>query len=291
MTGTLLWVSLSTLSDYKLRHINVSAASVSFYAIFSVFPLLAFLAYLVGQVSGSTDGVTSTHFMMNWVSEYLPGTQAWIGKSLLGAVKANSVSTWTNGALLAWSGLSLFTAIESVFEHLPQHEHQARRGHVTRAFLILLTFVLSVGLALIVLTSELASHSPSFGYALPEGIRAAVVLGARNGILSGIASILIVGSLYWILLPFRIRLRYAFGTALMFSMLLLSSKSIFSIYRTHSQARLQSTYGAFSTLVVLALWVHFLVSCGVFCALFAYHLELNRRRNYVRLVQAMKDAA
>jgi uncharacterized BrkB/YihY/UPF0761 family membrane protein len=280
LTTSFLKVSLSTFADYKLRHINVHAASISFYTFFSVFPLLAFLAYLVGQVSGTQDASSSAQLITGLVREILPGSQRWIEQALAQVVRANSVSNWINGALLAWAGFSLFTAIEAVLEHLPQHRDVGHRNHVSRALLTALTFVICTTWAVCAITCELMARTgriSSVFQGLPSPLATILLWGASSGSLTAAVSILAVGTLYKTLIPFSIRARYAYGSATLFTVLLFMSETLFRLYLSHQQATFQSTYGAFSTLVVLALWVHFLVNCKIFCALFSYHWELHKR--------------
>lgn len=281
MALTFLRVLLSTATDYKLRHINVHAASISFYAFFSIFPLLAFLAYVASQMAGETDASGGTRLVLQLVHEFLPGSQRWLEQGLANVIAANRAANWMNGALLAWAGFSLFTAIESVLEHLPQHEHQAHRSHLARAFYTLITFALCAFLALAVLTSELALRTgklPPLFADLPAPLYTMLLFAFRSGLMTLITSVAVVGTLYKALIPFRIRARYAYGCAVLFTALLFVSETLFRFYLSQQQAAFQSSYGTFSTLVVLALWVHFLVNVGIAGALFAYHWELRARR-------------
>ncbi|MBL7714525.1 MAG: hypothetical protein JNL01_03590, partial [Bdellovibrionales bacterium] len=61
--------------------------------------------------------------------------------------------------------------------------------------------------------------------------------------------------------------------ALVFTALLFASRSAYWIYIHYNKANIQSSYGIFSTLILIMLWVHFCVSCLLYGCLYAWHLD------------------
>src|SRR5437016_3560133 len=109
----LLKTALVAFSDYKQRQIKTAAASVSFYAIFCVFPLLAFLVYIVGLLIGTAEATKSAPIALKILRDYVPAMQEWIEKGLFDVIKGHAAINWVNALLLGWSSLGLFSALSA----------------------------------------------------------------------------------------------------------------------------------------------------------------------------------
>ncbi|MCC7441591.1 MAG: YihY/virulence factor BrkB family protein [Bdellovibrionales bacterium] len=269
------------LGDYKERHLNVSAASISFYAILSVFPLLAFLVYLASQVQGGGGSTASAEVVLRILRDWVPGMAGWIEKGLFSLMRGTAVANAINGLVLAWAGWGLFTALQAVMEHLPRHEHVHGEGlsHTGRFALAGATFTLFVVLAATVIVCELMGHghgasSLPWLKQLPGFVRTALTAGAKSGVILAVVGVAVCTALYRLLLPFRLSLRNAALGGAFFAISLALSKKVYWVYMHKSGGELAATYGVFSTLVAIILWVHFIVNCGVIGGLFAYHLQL-----------------
>ncbi|MBI3543414.1 MAG: YihY/virulence factor BrkB family protein [Deltaproteobacteria bacterium] len=276
MTKHLVDTAITALSDWKDRHLGGEAASVSFYAIFSVFPLLAFSVYLVGTLSGNGDHSAAAKLVLAMLRDFVPGMQNWIEKGLFDAIKGSAATSWVNGALLAWSGLGFFGAVLSAVERLPENAHDEHRAHLTQFVLAAVTLALFGAFLSTLVFCEMAGKSariPAWLQELPFEVQDALYFGARTRVLLGVVSVAIVATLYKLLLPVKLRIRSAVIGALVFTGLLLASRSVYWIYLHYNKHSIESTYGIFSALILIMLWVHFCVSCLLYGCLYALHLD------------------
>ncbi len=272
----LMNTAIAAFSDYKGRHLGNQAASVSFYAIFSVFPLLAFTVYLVGRLIGDEGHARSAPMVLRMLREFVPAMQTWIEKGLFDVIKGNAVTSWTNAVLLGWSGLGLFKALLAAIESLPEDHHHEHRAHTTQLALALSTLGLFAVFVATVVFCEMAGKTdkiPFWLQNLPLEVQDVLYFGAHTRLLLGVVSVGIVMTLYKLLLPVRVTLRASLVGSLVFTGLLLASRSVYWIYLHYNSHAIQSSYGIFSTLILIMLWVHFCVSCLMYGCLYALHLD------------------
>jgi len=264
-----------TLTDYKARHINISAASISFFAIFSLFPLLAFMVYLAAQLDAGSNQ-TAAKLVMSLLNDFIPGLQNWITKGLYSIIQGNTVVNWTNGLLLGWAGVGLFGAVEHVIHHLPHHEHHRERAHVVRFGMLLGTLALFSLFALILIASEQISGrggKPEWFLSTPGFLQVILIAVAKSKFLAGLVGTFTVAAIYQMHLPIKLQWKNVLFGAAFFATLLILSHSAYHFYLAKTQETLQSTYGIFSSMVVVIIWTHFVSNCFVYCCLFAYHLD------------------
>ncbi|MBI3558277.1 MAG: YihY/virulence factor BrkB family protein [Deltaproteobacteria bacterium] len=272
----LMNTAIAAFSDYKGRHLGNQAASVSFYAIFSVFPLLAFTVYLVGQLIGDEGHARSAPMVLRMLREFVPAMQSWIEKGLFDVIKGNAVTSWMNAVLLGWSGLGLFKALLAAIEALPEDHHHEHRAHTTQLALALSTLGLFAVFIATIVFCEMAGKTdkiPFWLQTLPLEAQDVLYFGAHSRALLGLVSIGIVMLLYKLLLPVKVSIKSSLVGSLVFTGLLLASRSVYWIYLHYNTHAIQSSYGIFSTLILIMLWVHFCVSCLMFGCLFALHLD------------------
>ena len=276
LAKNLMNTAIAAFSDYKGRHLGNQAASVSFYAIFSVFPLLAFTVYLVGQLIGDEGHARSAPMVLRMLREFVPAMQTWIEKGLFDVIKGNAVTSWMNAVLLGWSGLGLFKALLAAIESLPEDHQHEHRAHTTQLALATATLGLFAVFVATIVFCEMAGKTdriPFWLQTLPLEVQDILYFGAHTRTLLGLVSIGIVMSLYKLLLPVKVSFRASLVGSLVFTGLLLASRSVYWIYLHYNTHAIQSSYGIFSTLILIMLWVHFCVSCLMFGCLYALHLD------------------
>jgi len=275
------WVNVlfQTYADYKERHINIHAASISFYAIFSLFPMLAFMVYMVSSIAGAGNSTMAAAIVMNILADFVPGLEAWMQKGIFNIIKGTDISNWVNGAILLMAGKGLFAALQSVLYHLPKHEDHEEQAHIVRLTLAFATlFLFSIFLSTVVFTELVttAKSMPVWMIHLPNFVQTTVYSAAKSGILLLVVSIVTIGMIYDILTPYHLRFKYCAMGAACFTGMMVASNKLYHYYSTHSNDIIQSTYGVFSSMVAIIIWVHFLVNAFVFFCLYAYHLDLSR---------------
>jgi membrane protein len=275
-TSKLLHNAVHTYTDYQQRRIGTFAASVSFYAIFSVFPLLAFSVYLVGKVIGDESTTQSVPMVLKVIKDYVPALQGWIEKGLFDVIKGNAATNIVNAVLLGWSGLGLFAAMLLAIENLPEHGAHRDRANLTQIALGFATLAMFAVYMVTVVFSELVDRSvkiPVFLQDLPFELQDTLYfLGKSHTLLIGI-SIGGVAAVFKLFLPVKVRIRSVIASAVLFAALVMASRSLYWVYLHYNQQVIESTYGVFSTLILIMLWVHFISSCMLYCCLFALHLD------------------
>lgn len=266
--------AISAFTDYKHRHLGIRAASVSFFVIFSAFPLLAFCVYLVGQMVGDANPSVSAPMVLQMLRDFVPGMQKWIEKGLFDVIRGNSVTSWVNAVLLGWSGLGLFSALLSAMESLDDHhKHRAHMTHILLAILTLSIFAVFISTIVFTRMAVKSDQIPFWLQGVPDGVQKALFFLARTKILLIAVSIGCVASTYKFLSPIKLTIRSAVAGALMFTSLLFLSRSAYWIYLHYNQQSIQSTYGVFSALILIMLWVHFCVNCLMYSCLFSIHFD------------------
>jgi uncharacterized BrkB/YihY/UPF0761 family membrane protein len=275
--GKYLKNAIAGYADYRLRHFNEPAAAISFYAIFSAFPLLAFTAYMVGVITGKADGEASASMVMNILTTFVPGIQGWIEKGLFAIVKGKAVHNFINGLLLAWAANGLFQAANSAIIKVPNTHKPVHKSYIENTFLGAVTLSLFVGLLATIIYTEYMSSVDTFpAWMLPIEIpwaREAALAVIKSGGLLACVGITFTGLLYYILIPKALKLRYALVGGVLFSALLVVSRSFYWVYLHYNKGTMESVYGAFTTLILIMLWVNFISNCFVFSGLYAYHLS------------------
>lgn len=276
MAQKLVSTLISAFLDYKHRHLGLPAASVSFYVIFSVFPLLAFSVYLVGKMIGDNSNSLSAQMVLTTLRDFVPGMQSWIEKGLFDVVKGNSASSWMNAVLLGWSGVGLFSALLNAMGSLPndhEHHHRAHIAQFTLAGAMLGLFTAFMSTLMFTEMVNAAGILPDWMDRWPAFVKTIFFYGAKTKILLALVSVGFVMSTYILLCPVKITVRSAFIGSLVFTGLLFLSRSAYWIYIHYNKANIQSSYGIFSTLILIMLWVHFCVSCLMYGCLYGLHLD------------------
>jgi uncharacterized BrkB/YihY/UPF0761 family membrane protein len=276
--GKHLRTAVSGYADYRLRHFNEPAAAVSFYAIFSAFPLLAFAAYMVGVITGKADGEASASMVMNILNTFVPGVQGWIEKGLFAIVKGKPVNNLINGLLLAWAANGLFQAANSAIIKIPNDHKHTHKSYIETTFLGAVTLTLFASLlSMIIYTEYVSSIEVIPQWLLPienMTVRDAVITLIKSGVVLACAGILLTGLVYRILVP-QLKFKNALIGGVLFSGLLVVSRSFYWVYLHYNKGTMENVYGAFTTLILIMLWVNFISNCFVYSGLYAYHLNQN----------------
>jgi membrane protein len=274
--GLYLRTLVAAYADYRHRHLNEPAAAISFYAIFSVFPLLAFTAYLVGVITGKGDSQAAT-MVMGILTDFVPSIEGWIKNGLFAIVKGKNVDNWVNAILLAWAAHGFFQAANSAVSKVPDtHEHK-HKSHLENIFYAAITLTLFSGILAAVVYTEFVSSAKTIPYwILPTKnpvVEQFLYQFTKSGALLVTSAILFTAILYYILIPYALRIRYALLGALLFAGTLIMSRTFYWVYLHYNKGTIENVYGAFSTLILIMLWVHFISNCFVFSCLYAYHLD------------------
>jgi membrane protein len=276
-------VGVEALTDYHRRELDHEAASVSFYAIFSLFPLMAFLVFVVAELTGSPSANDTAPVVLAILKQLMPNVDGWIEQGVLEILRLNAVDNWLNAILLAWSGMRFFSALLTALSSTPDTDaaraKAASRSKAVRTLLAGVTLLLSSVLVVTLVICDFLARSPKIPpwlQGLPYAYQDLIYLGGRTGVLLSLVSVATIAALFKVVLPCRLSLRAAVSGAALCSALLVLSRSAYWIYLHYQGSQIQSNYGAFSALVINMLWIHFVVNCVLYCCLFALQLDRDR---------------
>ena len=93
------------MSDDDATHM---AASVSYYAVLSLFPLVLGLSAIVGMVAQSPDRQED---VIDFIVDYLPGSEAFVRESLDGVIRFRATLGVASLLSLLWTGSAVFGSI------------------------------------------------------------------------------------------------------------------------------------------------------------------------------------
>lgn len=237
------------------RHGTRQAAALSYYAVFSVFPLILLLAVVVSEAVGPA---VAQEKIMEGLILFLPeetDTITLIHSSIEQALNQSGSFGLIAGVGLIWSALGLFSNLTSALDRIFQVP-ASRSMWVERV----MAFVMTLGLIVLVATSFIAS-----------------------GVLRLIDALLLASPNIWIrigmlFLPFGLNMvifvmlfryvpaRYVnwdaiWPAAILGGVALELGKAAFAWYLTNL-AEFQFVYGSIATVIVLMLWAYLMA--GIF---------------------------
>lgn len=266
--GRIIFQSLKNWSaDNALKH----AASVSFYALFSLAPL----AIIALSVAGLFFGAEAAK---GELAEQLASTVGKDGAAVIEKAVANSqmddagwFSTVVGVGMLLLGATTVFAQLQESLNQIWGVVAAPRRSGIIILFirrLVSLALVLTIGFLLLVsllLSAVVAAAVEWAGERIP--VPDFVLIGAEFIVSLGIITVLF--AMIFKVLP-DVRLRWkdvwrgGFITALLFS----GGKYLISLYIARST--LASTYGAAGSLVAVLLWVYYS------CTILFFGVELTR---------------
>ncbi|MFD1874591.1 YihY/virulence factor BrkB family protein [Hymenobacter bucti] len=257
--ATQVWCLLrQTAASFLRDNVLQLSASLAYYALFALGPMLLLVVFVFGYFGGS-QRVESGLFVQ--IQELIgPGAATQVRKIMQYAVLDGShpLSTGVGLLLLILAATSVFTEIQDSLNSIWQLKIRPDAGWFKVVKTRLLSFFLVIGLGLLllaslglnVLSTGLLAKLPAIS---PQG--SAVLSHATNLLVSLLFTSALYAVLYKVLPDARIRWRdVAVGAGFTAALFMLGRFSI-TYYIGHSN--LDSAYGAAGTLVVLLVWVYY----------------------------------
>ncbi len=242
------------------------AAAISYYTLFSIFPLLLFLVYIASFFFPSEES-------RRVISEYLHGIipygvenlneildQTWNARSSMGLV---------SGLWLLWGGSSFFNAMVSSLNHIWE---SSPRSYLQRR-------ILAIVVVIILVVSFIASFiiGPVTNFLLDR-------TGSGRQIFSylfELFSVTVVLLLIYRVFPNRtVDWNAAFAGAFSAGVLVIFAKFAFRVYTSLVINRSGLLYGSLTWFLTFALWVYLLAILSLFGAEFAAAYQ--RRQDIIR---------
>jgi len=240
----LVWRVVQEMGADDATHM---AAGVAYYAIFSLFPLLLGLLFILGLVVTS-EGVQQD--FVGFVTDNLPGSEQFVEETLVGVIRYRGVLAV--GALigLLWSASAVFGAISRAV-------NRAWDVHHDRPFYI--TKPRQIGMALVVAVLFLISTSATSAINLLAGLNLGIpgqqmFLELAFRAFSWLMILCIFLLIYRFIPNCKTYWRYIWPGALAASVLLELSKLLFLWYLNNFAS--YSQFGTMASVMILLLWIY-----------------------------------
>jgi len=234
------------------------AASLSYYTIFAVAPLLIIIITLVGAFFGH-DAVQGRVY--NEISQLVGSSAALQIQAIIANVERShhtALGTIIGAVALFVGATGVFTEIQSSINFIWSVRAKPKKGWVKYlvnrllSFLLvlalgfLLVFSLITGTVLSLLGDNLTRHFPHYTVYLLNTVNQIVLLVSITGLFMVIFKVLPDAIISW---------RDALVGALFTSLLFLAGRYLIGIYLGHS--KLDVTYGTAASIIIILVWVYY----------------------------------
>ncbi len=241
---------IQELNDDDATHM---AASVSYYAVLSLFPLVLGLSAIVGMVAQSPERQED---VIEFIVDYLPGSEAFVKDSLDGIVRFRATLGIVSLLSLLWTGSAVFGAITravnrawDVQEIPPFYKNKPRQ--LLMACGIAILFAVSLGITSVfqwATSIELAGTNLEdlVGGGAMAGILKIPAFAISLGIFAFVYKVLPNTKTYW---------RYIWPGAIVAAFLFESGKNLFLLY-LENFAEYDQLYGNITSVIILMVWAY-----------------------------------
>lgn len=242
---------IQELGDDDATHM---AASVSYYAVLSLFPLVLGLSTIISTVANSPGRQDQ---VIEFIVAYLPGSEAFVGDTLASLARYNAAFGVVSFFSLLWAGSAVFGGITravnrawDVENDLPFYKNKPRQ--LLMAAGISLLFFLSVG------TTSLFRWASSFsvGGAPLEQQVGGVMTVILMEIPVLLVNFLIFATIYKFLPNTKTYWQYIWLGGIIAALLFEAGKHLF-IWYLDNFADYGELYGSVASVVVLMVWAYF----------------------------------
>ena len=230
------------------------AASVSYYAILSLFPLVLGLSAIVGVVANSPERQEE---VIEFIIEYLPGSEAFVRESVEGVVKLRAAFGIGSVLSLLWTGSAVFGSITravnrawDVHKDLPFYKNKPRQLGMALGISLLFLISLSITTAF-----QWATSIDIGGGSLSSVLGGGVISGLLK-IPALLVSFAIFATVYKVLPNTKTYWRYIWVGAVVAAGLFEGGKNLFLWY-LENFAQYDQLYGNIASVIVLMVWTYF----------------------------------
>lgn len=250
------------------------AAAISFYAFFSLIPVLILIVAALGFVMGSGAGLLDK--VISLARENLPYFSAYIVNDLTGISKSWKTFGWISIVLLLVSAETVFNAaaggLLAIFDM--KGDYGFFRRKVVNV-LVLLSFALSAFVSIAVTAGAKLALKADTGYAGVNAVYHFIVLLLLKSLLPFVLMTLSVTLVYRMFSGAKLNLRYAFYGALCFTALWEAGKQLFAWYVLNFPSY-NKIYGSLGAIMMLLFW--FFYSANIFLLSASFTVAAYRSR-------------
>lgn len=275
-TGGAMSIVTGAYRNFVLMNGTESAAAITFFAIFSLFPLLALLV-IVASLLVPADNIAS--ILGDYLSPVFPVSHDLIDEIIARFVSVRAASGVVGGLTLLWSGSGVFVILARNVNHAWQN---ARRRNFVQGRLVALSTV-SVLLSLLVLGMVASVVYGVISRRLPMLFvnfdSNSPLLRLITRLIPFFLAFVIFLVVYRALPTVPVLLSEAAWGALLVTLAWAGTSSLFSWYIGSGAANFDVIFGPLSALAVLMLWLYF---NSLFVVLGAHISAAVGRRNIER---------
>lgn len=251
------------------------AAAISFYALFSLLPLMFLFFSLIGFVLGTETWLFER--ILQFVKESLPYLSDSIVADIKGLIDNRKVFGWIGIILLIWSAefviLAIRDAMNIIFGEAGKVGFIKTRLIVWGVFFIwCLVFLISIGLpvaAEILSRIKIAAIGIDISYYLARSITFKYFMPV-------IIMIVAVAFIFKIMVGRNIRTKHAILGSIIFSVLWEAAKHLFALYLTHFGS-FNKMYGSLGAIMIMLLWIFYSAVILLFSAEFIASVKTPRK--------------
>lgn len=238
--GEFIWSVLVSFGEHECA---MRAASLAYYGLFSIFPMLLFFVYLGSRVFSMEDARAA---LDAYVLQALPGIAANLERVLDQVIRVRSSVGIISAISLAWSGSAVFGVLEMGLNVIWEGDNRSfwRRRLLAIAVVVTLSFLYLAALTLGPVLSLLLKNLSLDGF-------------PWLGRVFGSLAILFTSFLLYRVFPCRpVPWKPALAGALAATGLIEGGQFLFSLYLGQALRNYGSVYGSIAWIVALVLWTY-----------------------------------
>jgi membrane protein len=227
--------------------ISNMAASVSYYAFLSLFPLILSLLAIFGQFFSSESITTG---LINLISSYLPGSRDILSNNISDIVRLRGALGIVGVLGLLWSGSGVFSAlthaINKAWDNRYEHPFYIRKP---REFLMIFVggVLLILSLASTTFLARLGNLNLPFSGAL---------VNIGTAVVAFIFSLVVIGGVHKFAPVTGISWRHIWPGSLLSTFLFETAKTGFVFYLNNFN-QYDKVYGSIESVIILLVWIYF----------------------------------
>lgn len=253
-----------TLKGFSEDKAMKMSASLAYYALFSLAPLLLIVIWLIGFLFGEyVEGQqgAQTEFFEEFASLFGPEVATQIQQVIrqISVSEKSGISVAIGIGTLIVGSTTIFIEIQDSINRIWKVQARPRKGWVKMILNRVLSFSMVVGLGFLLIVSLILNGvigviSSYFIDYLPDGISVHLLNWINIGITFLVITVLF-GTIFSVLPDARIRFRDVMGGALFTASLFMLGRYLIALYMQFAAPA--SAYGAAGSVIILLLWVYY----------------------------------
>ncbi|MBI3753462.1 MAG: YihY/virulence factor BrkB family protein [Deltaproteobacteria bacterium] len=247
------------------------AAAISFYALFSLLPLMFLLFSFIGFILGTETWLLER--IIEFVKESLPSLSDSIVEDIKGLIANRTVFGWLGIIMLIWSAefviLAIRNAMDVIFGETQKMGFIKTRFVVWGVFFIWCSvFLISIGLPV---AAEILSRMkmPVWGIDISYYLAKSMTF---QYFLPVVIMVIAAAFIFKIMAGKNVRARHAVLGSIIFSVLWEAAKRLFALYLAHFGS-FNKMYGSLGAIMMLLVWIYYSAVIFLFSAEFIASLR------------------